>query len=71
MQEENYTLDIPSRIERRRKALTVKEVAELVSLSTKQIYELVAGGHIPSYRIAGAIRFDPRRTAEWLRLQHS
>lgn len=71
MSENDYTLDIPSRIERSRKVLTVKQLAEFVSLSSKQIYELVSKGHIPSYRIAGAIRFDPRRTAEWLRSQHS
>jgi excisionase family DNA binding protein len=67
--DEDYSLDIPCRIERRRKVLTVKELAAFVSLSTKQIYELVAKGHIPSYRIAGAIRFDPSHTATWLRSQ--
>ena len=69
--DEDYSLDIPGRIERRRKALTVKELAEFVSVSTKQVYELVAKGHIPSYRIAGAIRFDPRHAAQWLRSQHA
>ena len=69
--DDDFNLDIPGRIERRRKALTVKEVAELIHLSGKQIYELVGRGHIPSYRIAGAIRFDPLRTANWLRSQHS
>jgi len=64
-------IDIPTRIERQRKAMTVKQLADLVQLSTKQIYELVGKGHIPSYRISGAIRFDPHHTAVWLRSQHS
>jgi excisionase family DNA binding protein len=47
------TLDIPAQLERRKKALTVAEVADVVSLSTKQIYALVEKGALPSYRIAG------------------
>jgi excisionase family DNA binding protein len=62
-------LDLPTLIERRRKALTVSELAELIHLSTKQIYELVGKGYIPSYRIGGSIRFDPKTTADWLRAQ--
>src|SRR5579884_845969 len=65
--EADWTLDIPSRIERRGRALTVKELAELIHLSTKQIYALVQGGKVPFYRIDGAIRFDPHHIAEWLR----
>jgi excisionase family DNA binding protein len=67
--EEFSTLDLPSRIERRRKALTVSELAELISLSPKQVYKLVQQGHLPSYRIAGSIRLDPITTAQWLRSQ--
>jgi excisionase family DNA binding protein len=66
---DSTALDIPSQLERRRSALTVKELADAVNLSTKQIYELVAKSYIPSYRIAGSIRFDPKRVADWLRSQ--
>ena len=62
-------LDLPTQIERRKKALTVSELADLVHLSTKQIYELVSKRSIPSYRIAGSIRFDPKLVADWLRRQ--
>jgi len=62
-------LDLPAQLERRKKALTVSELAESLSLSSKQIYALVSKGYIPSYRIAGSIRFDPVRVANWLRSQ--
>ena len=64
-------LDLPTQIERRRKALTVSELADLIHISSKQIYELVAKSYIPSYRIAGSIRFDPKLVADWLRAQAS
>ena len=64
-------LDIPARLERRRKALTVAELAEELNLSGKTIYEQVSKGHIPYYKIAGSIRFDPVRIAGWLRLQEA
>jgi len=64
-------LDIPARFERRRKALTVAELADDLNLSPKTIYELVSKGNIPYYRIAGSIRFDPFRIAAWLRLQEA
>jgi excisionase family DNA binding protein len=66
---EPTAVDIPTQLERRRKALTVKELADAVNLSTKQIHELVALRYIPSYSIGGSIRFDPKRVADWPRSQ--
>jgi excisionase family DNA binding protein len=63
------SLDLPDQIAQHRKALTVAEIGDILGLSSKQIYALVAKGYIPSYRIAGSIRFDPKLTAEWLRSQ--
>jgi hypothetical protein len=62
-------LDIPARLERRRKAMTLAEFADDLNLSPKTIYELVSKDYIPCYRIAGSIRFDPVRIAVWLHLQ--
>jgi excisionase family DNA binding protein len=62
-------VDIPTQIEKRRTALSVAELATLLGLSAKTIYDLVSRGHIPYYRIAGSIRFDPALTAAWLRSQ--
>ena len=44
------------------------ELADELNLSGKTIYEPVSKGHIPYYKIAGSIRFDPVRIAGWLRL---
>jgi excisionase family DNA binding protein len=62
-------LDLPTLIERRRKALTVSELADLIHISTRQVYSLIQRGHLPSYRIAGSVRLDPYSTAKWLRSQ--
>lgn len=68
-QANDLSLDIPTRIQRRRNALTVAELAEITSLSSKQIYSLIKRGALPHYRIASSVRFDPKRTADWLRSQ--
>jgi excisionase family DNA binding protein len=60
-------IDIATRIERRRTALTPAELAELLVLSPKQIYSLIKRGKIPSMKIASSIRLDPVTTAKWLR----
>lgn len=59
--------DLATRIENRHNALTVSELADILSLSKQQVYSLVQRGHIPSIKIAGSIRLDPVATANWLR----
>lgn len=66
---DEHEYDLPTRIAQRRRALTVAELADFLSLSTKQVYELIKQGQIPSYRIGGSIRLDPGPTARWLREQ--
>jgi excisionase family DNA binding protein len=68
-QPEDSILEIPTRIERMRRAFTVAELAEITSISGKQIYSLIRRRAIPHYRIASSIRFDPKKTADWLRSQ--
>lgn len=63
----NQADDLPTHIAQRRKALTVSELAEILSVSNKQVYALIQQGYIPSYRIGGSIRLDPGTTARWLR----
>ena len=48
-------------------ALTVKELASMLSISATNLYNQARAGRIPSLRIAGSIRFDPHLTAVWLR----
>lgn len=54
------------RIRNRRAAWTADELADLLALSRKHIYKLAKAGRMPSLRIGGAIRFDPKATANWL-----
>jgi excisionase family DNA binding protein len=63
--------DLASTIERRRKAMTVKEVADVLGVSDKQIYSLVSRSLIPYFRVGGALRFDPFAIAAWLRKQQA
>jgi excisionase family DNA binding protein len=49
------------------RALKVKDVATLLSVSERQVYKLAAENRIPScFRIGGSIRFDPVAVAAWL-----
>ena len=43
----------------RRSALTVKELAELLSLSQREIYKLAATNQIPHFKIGSSVRFEP------------
>jgi len=61
--------DLASRIEMRPSALTAAELAALVGIGKTAIYDLAKRGGIPHFRIGGSIRFDPAKTAAWLR-QH-
>jgi len=50
-------------------ALNAGELSHLLGVHKLTIYRLVQQGRIPAFRIASAIRFDPRRIAAWLRAQ--
>jgi excisionase family DNA binding protein len=54
-------------LDKRATALTVSEVAEILSISERQVYKLASEGVIPSFRIGSSIRFDPSHIAAWLR----
>ena len=54
-------------LERREEALNVRQVAELLGVSAKHIYELAAQGKLPAFRVGKAVRFDPQDVADWLR----
>jgi excisionase family DNA binding protein len=47
------------------KLLTVKAVAEMLSLSQSRVYEM-AGKELRCYRIGGAIRFSEEQVMEYL-----
>jgi excisionase family DNA binding protein len=62
-------VDLASRIEKMPNALSAKQLYTLLNISKTTLYEKVAQGTIPYFRIGTIIRFDPVRIAAWLREQ--
>jgi excisionase family DNA binding protein len=54
-------------LESKQNALRVREVAELLGVSKTHIYEMVADGRLPSFRLGKSIRIDASDIAELLR----
>jgi len=50
----------------RHSALTVKELAGILSLSQREIYKLTAMNQIPHFKIGSSVRFDPSTVLVWL-----
>jgi len=61
------TMTLIQILESKHKALTVREVAELLGVSKTHIYEMVADGRLPSFRLGKSIRIDASDIAELLR----
>lgn len=55
------------RLEKRISALRVSEVAELLGVTPQHIYKMAARGDLPSFRVSGAVRFDPGELSDWLK----
>jgi excisionase family DNA binding protein len=60
-------MNLADSLDARTTALTVAELAELLSISERQVYKLAASNRIPSFKIGGSVRFDPADVAAWLR----
>ena len=63
----HYLMSLADQLEKIGRALTAKELAELLSVSKVTIFKHAAAGRIPSFRIGTCVRFDPRAIANWLR----
>ena len=50
----------------KRSAMTVKEVADILSLSRREIYKLAASNQIPHFKIGSSVRFEPSMVLIWL-----
>jgi excisionase family DNA binding protein len=61
------TARIIAELETKVHALKAKEVAALLRVTAQHIYKLAAQQLIPSFRVGGAVRFDPIQIADWLR----
>ncbi len=60
---------LADQIERIGRALTAKELAQILSVSKITIFKQAKAGRIPCFRIGTCVRFDPRAVANWLRAQ--
>lgn len=58
-------------VEGHKRPFEAKELAEILGVSVKTLYKGAAAREIPSYRVLGALRFDPKAIGYWLRKQHS
>jgi excisionase family DNA binding protein len=59
-------MTLVERLKSQKKALNVREVAELFGVTPQHLYKMAASGRIPSFRVSGAVRFDPESVASWL-----
>ena len=50
----------------KRSAMTVKELADILSLSQREIYKLAASNQIPHFKIGSSVRFEPSLVLIWL-----
>ena len=50
-----------------RSALTARQVAELLQVSPQTVYRAATRGVLPSFKIAGSLRFNPAAVAAYLR----
>ena len=50
--------------------MKVGELADLLRVTDKHVYKLVAQGQLPSFRLGAAIRIDPRAVADLLRRKY-
>ena len=53
-------------LKERRSAMTVRELAELLHLSEREIYKLAATNQIPHFKIGSSVRFDAAAVSVWL-----
>lgn len=58
---------LAEQIAARRRALTIRDLAELLGVSPTTIYDQARDGRLPAIRIGSAIRIDPKAAAEWVR----
>jgi len=52
-------------------ALTVREVADLLSVDSKTVYRLAQRGELPGFKVAGSWRFMREDIETWIEAQKS
>jgi len=59
-------LDILAALRERRTAWRVPELARLLSLGPRTIYDAIASGQLPAMRIGTALRINPTDALAWV-----
>jgi excisionase family DNA binding protein len=67
--DESRGISLPERIRRYERALNADEVASFFNLQADMIRKRARDGSIPSFRVGSAVRFDPKKIADWLEKQ--
>lgn len=60
-------MDLVDTLQTRKTAMTAQEVADLLNVSRRLVYQHAKQGRIPSFKVGDARRFDPKLVADWLR----
>ena len=63
-------LNLIEELEARSGGIKVSDLAAILGVDDKHIYRMAARGQLPSFRVGGAVRFDPHEVANWLRLKY-
>jgi excisionase family DNA binding protein len=63
-------VNLIEQLEARSGAMRVADLTGLLGVDDKHIYRMAARGQIPSFRLGGAVCFDPQEVANWLRSKY-
>lgn len=63
-------LNLIEELEARSGGIKVSDLASILGVDDKHIYRMAARGQLPSFRVGGAVRFDPQEVAKWLRAKY-
>ena len=63
-------LNLIEELEARSGGIKVTDLAAILGVDDKHIYRMAARGQLPSFRVGGAVRFDPQEVAKWLRTKY-
>jgi excisionase family DNA binding protein len=66
---EQQPLSLADRIEKFGRAMTARQLAAVLAVSTIAIYKHAKAGRLPCFRIGTSVRFCPKAVADWLRGQ--
>jgi excisionase family DNA binding protein len=50
----------------RQTAITVPELAKMLTLSRRQLYKMASANRIPNFKVGTSVRFDPGEIREWI-----